>query len=329
MSEKLTDEAKRLNYVINTCWNRTQDATRGYMEPGGYGFGGLAIDAGDSYVNSCILTTGVVKMDEGKFPLDQGLENIVSYDRAEKNDAYIGEINMIQTSSFNGIRGVMWGLDLAIDPEIKSGKLPVLFNIEEGETSIPVYSMQPLQKAARQLFGLEKQRHIAPLRGSNVICAEKSYTTSGEQVTAGGWVWALLLFAVAKDRVEHSSLFIEDAGYYKPDMNKDQVISALNDKCGGMATAAALCGIDQSTEYEKMFVGYKVTKVNPGEVGCALTCAPYVTLSVLGVLGSYEDDPTKLLEMTTPEWLKSRELEEVTYTPPEGTYEGPTAAPTP
>ena len=137
----------------------------------------------------------------------------------------------------------------------------------------------------------------------------------------------MLLFAVAKDRVNHSSLFVEDAGYYEPSMSQKDVITALNNKSGSMATAASLCGVDQKTEYEKMFVGYKVTKLNPGEVGCALACAPYITLSVKGVLGSSSEDPTKLLDMTYSEWLDTRKLGKVVYTPPEGTYEGPTGPP--
>ena len=165
------DKQKRFEFFVTTCWNRNTTAlNRGYMEPGGYAFhddlmsgdgdyynyaaGDSLVstipppfydgdyynyDAGDSYVNSCILTTGVVKYDEGKFPLDQGLENIVSYNRARKNDAYIGEFNMIKSASFSGDRGIVWGLDIAIAPEIKQKTLNPLFIIKESGYEIPVY----------------------------------------------------------------------------------------------------------------------------------------------------------------------------------------------
>ena len=50
------------------------------------------------------------------------LDDIVAYDRAEANDAYIGQINMETASSFCGIAGQVWGYDLATADAIAKGE---------------------------------------------------------------------------------------------------------------------------------------------------------------------------------------------------------------
>ncbi len=59
--------------------------------------------------------------------------------RAEKNDAYIGEINMLQASSFSGQSGAVWGYDLAVNPEIKNKTVKPVFEVPYKSTFIPVY----------------------------------------------------------------------------------------------------------------------------------------------------------------------------------------------
>ena len=41
------------------------------------------------------------------------LQGIVAYDRCEKNDAYIGQINMITVSSFTGPNSGVWKFEAA------------------------------------------------------------------------------------------------------------------------------------------------------------------------------------------------------------------------
>ena len=71
-----------------------------YLNPGASGLG---------YIATLKLSVGHLIAD-----MDFVLEGIVSYDRAEKNDAYIGQINMVTASSFCGLNGAIWGYDLAL-----------------------------------------------------------------------------------------------------------------------------------------------------------------------------------------------------------------------
>lgn len=305
----------RLVYVVKNCQNNQDTYCKGYMEPGM-----LSQTTGDTYISGIVLSTGVVKA-KGTL-LDQGLEGIVSYDRAEKNDAYIGEINMLQASSFSGQLGAVWGYDLAIDARIKNKTLKPVY-VASG---IFVYPVQPLRDAARQLFGVNDDRHFPPMRGSHVICAEKSYTMDYSQnphfVKVGAWVWCSLGLAIAKDRSTHASLFVEDVGYYDGTLRQEQVQNLLDEKMKGVAEAIILCGKDQLTDYAEIYVGWKATKAAPGEVGCALTCAPYVTLpkKVFANMG----DPTDILDMDTDVWLKTVGLSKVEQPVQLNTIEGPT-----
>lgn len=112
-------------------------------------------------------------------------------------------------------------------------------------------------------------------------------------------------------------------------MSETEVETALNNKCDSMSNAANLCGVDQGTTYKEMYVGYKATKVNPGQVGCALTCAPYVTLPLKGTTGNGKLKPEDLLETTVEDWVETAGFDYVRYYAPEGTMQGPTKAPIP
>ncbi|MBU7009860.1 MAG: histidine decarboxylase [Theionarchaea archaeon] len=309
----------RLSYIILNCRNNQENYCKGYMEPGM-----LPETRGDAYISTVVLSTGVVKAE--KTVLDQGLEGIVSYDRAEKNDAYIGEINMLQASSFTGELGAVWGLDLAIDPRIQNKTLVPVFQVSHKGIKIPVYPVQPLRDAARQLFGINDRRHFPFMHGSHVICAEKSYTTDYSDKSSffhlvGALVWCSIGLAIAKDRSTHASLFVEDVGHYDGTKTEKEVRTLLDVKMKGVAEAIILCGEDQHTEYSKVFLGWKATRAEPGYVGCALTCAPYVTLPK-NVFRNM-DDPRDILCMDTDTWLNTVGLEKVQQPAQPNAIEGP------
>jgi len=309
---------ERLTYVVENCRNNQDTYCKGYMEPGM-----LPGITGDTYISAVILSTGVVKA--RKSILDQGLAGIVSYDRAEKNDAYIGEINMLQASSFSGQSGAVWGYDLAVNIEIKSKTVKPVFEVRYKNTFIPVHPVQPLRDAARQLFGINEKRHFPPMRGSHIICAEKSYTTdyteNPEFYQSGAWAWCSIGLALAKDRDNHSSLFVEDVGYYDGTKSEKEVRFLLDEKMKSVSESIILCGEDQHTEYTKIYAGWKATKAEPGEVGCALTCAPYVTLP-RNVFRNMKD-PADILDMDTDTWLKTVGLTRVEQPYQSNTIEGP------
>ena len=92
--------------VVNQSLGSSKEYCMGYMNPGA--------PSGEGYISTLKLSVGAVDVDN----LDDITEVIVSYDRCEKNDAYIGQINMLTVSSFCGLNGAVWGYDLAIHNDI-------------------------------------------------------------------------------------------------------------------------------------------------------------------------------------------------------------------
>ena len=282
----------RLAEIVRNCRNGTASSCGGYLEPTATGQPG-------AYVSTILLSTGSVNLEQFPgFPfeedLDQGMAEIVSYDRAERNDAYIGEINMLQASSFSGVNGAIWGYDLAIDSRI--GKTYPVGRIE----GIPIYSLIPLRDATRQLFGVADDRHFPPQKGAMVVCAEK-YRTS---MPSDGrlWIWCALGFAIAEDRDRHACLFMEDTGAMKLGEDDEQTVrEKLDDRLNRIAYAAYLCGENQGADYKKIYIGWKASYIPKNHVGCALTCAPYVTLPS-GAFRNISPE-TGILELSTEDWL--------------------------
>ena len=282
----------RLAEIVRNCRNGTASSCGGYLEPTATGQPG-------AYVSTILLSTGSVNLEQFPgFPfeedLDQGMAEIVSYDRAERNDAYIGEINMMQASSFSGVNGAIWGYDLAIDSRI--GKTYPVGRIE----GIPIYSLIPLRDATRQLFGVADDRHFPPQKGAMVVCAEK-YRTS---MPSDGrlWIWCALGFAIAEDRDRHACLFMEDTGAMKLGEDDEQTVrEKLDDRLNRIAYAAYLCGENQGANYKKIYIGWKASFIPKNHVGCALTCAPYVTLPS-GAFRNISPE-TGILELSTEDWL--------------------------
>lgn len=75
-------------------------------------------DTGGCYITTCKLEIGLVNRE--KFHEDdQTLLHIASYDDAEARGAYIGQINMIEVSSFSGPNAVVWGYDVAVHNDLR------------------------------------------------------------------------------------------------------------------------------------------------------------------------------------------------------------------
>lgn len=248
----------------------------GYMNPGASGYG---------YVNAMKLSVGKVNV-QG---LDPGTESIVAYDRCEKNDAYIGQINMLTASSFCGINGALWGYHLAQADAIAAGTLQPLFTYPgphdpagdklPRQSTVPVYPVAPLLDAAERLFGrMERQpgghvdrRRFPPLPGAHVVCANKS---------AGGrgpcYVWSAIAVAIAANRDSTASLFIEDANVAD---SREAMETLLEQSLRAVAKSMILCGQEQNIVFSRIYAGAKYLYVGPDEWGCALACAPYLLLA--------------------------------------------------
>ncbi|MEO9174589.1 MAG: histidine decarboxylase, pyruvoyl type [Gaiellales bacterium] len=269
-----------LDEIVNGAVGPFDDYCDGYGNPGASGLG---------YVSVLKLSTGTVRKN-----LDSVLEGIVSYDRAEKNDAYAGQINMIAASSFNGLNGAVWGYDIARHDGLDDGSIePILRRTRHDGAELPVYPVAPLLEAGERLFGSAEKRRFPLLPGSHVICATKEITVPGPTT-----VWSAIALAFAEHRDRDSSLFIEDVGQDPAGETHAERENTLHARMEHIVDSVILCGEDQDVLYREIFVGFKMEWVPEGYVGCALTCAPYVVLAKNAV----PEPASALLEQSLSEW---------------------------
>jgi len=278
----------KLEDVVNGAVSPFDDYADGYGNAGSSGLG---------YISVLKLQTGKVKAD-----MDKVLEGIVSYDRAETLGTYVGQINMIAASSFNGCNGAVWGYHLAKHESIADGSIKPMFTRTRSDgVEIPVYSVEPLLNAGQRLFGTSEERRFPLLPGAHVICAVKDCTVKGPTS-----VWCAIALAMAEDREKDSNLFIEDAGDSIPGDSDEERVAFLDGLMHKIATSIIRCGDDSGVKYKEIFVGYKTEWIPEGYVGCALTCAPYAVLAKNAIPKNKQ--PADMLNMTIAEWEKILKL---------------------
>ena len=278
----------KLSRVVNGAVSAFEYYCAGYLNPGASGLG---------YITTVKLSVGRVKS-KG----DKGTEKIVSYDRAEKNDAYMGQINRIKTSAFCGLNGALWGYDLARSDEfIKGAITPLRTQRRHDGARVLVWDVQPLLDATERLFGTDKQRRFPLLPGAMVPCAEKNLTRYGP-----GAIWCSIALAIAEDRENASNLFIQYTGL-KNESTKTGLNGISPGKFYGKTADSILQrGEDQGILYKEIFMGYKELTLSEGEVGCALCCMPYITLAQRAIPEGKQ--PADLLKMTLSQWEDALKL---------------------
>jgi len=277
-----------LKTIINGAVSPFDEYCDGYGNPGTSGLG---------YISVLKLSTGVVKKQ-----MDDVLDGIVCYDRAEAADAYVGQINMITASSFNGLNGAVWGYDLAKAEEIASNTQKPLFTKKRFDgVDIPVYSVDPLLDAGKRLFGTYDKRRYPLLPGAQAICAVKNVTVPGPTS-----IWCAIAIAIAENPEKDSNLFIEDAGKDIPSSSDEDRVAYLDKLMENIAQSVALCGQDQLAKYKEIYLGYRTTWVPEGSVGSALTCSPYVVLAKNAIPQGKQ--PSDITGMTISEWEQSLNL---------------------
>lgn len=253
--------------AISPFW----DYCDGYGMPGATGVG---------YVSVLKVSTGAVLKTD-----DVLLDGIVAYDRAEANDAYLGQINMETASSFNGLAGTVWGYDIARHEDIDKQK-PLFNGTQYDGSDLPVYDAGPLLNSGQRLFGTEKKRRFPLIPGAHVICANKSSKAyrpiegaPKPDKNEGYGVWSFIAIAIARDRTQTASLFIEDAGVWTENDNPGDLAAFLDGHRRAVVWSIQACGQDQSALYDRVYIGMSYRIMRPGEIGTALTAAPYVVLA--------------------------------------------------
>ena len=265
----------------------------GYGCPGAKGLG---------YISVIKVATGSVEKTS-----DSLLDGIVAYDLAEANEAYIGQINMVTASSFCGLAGQVWGYDLAVADEIKNNSQKTIFTAKQYDgTPLPVYDGTPLLLAGKALFGTESNRGFPPAPGSHIICANKSITSlrptnnkPDPLKNEAFGVWCYIAISIARDRDSSADLLIEDAGLWTKNDDINQLKDFLKEHRKTVVLSIIACGQQQSVIYDRTYISYAFTIMQPNYIGTALAVAPYIVLAQNAIPNN---DFESLNRMMLSEW---------------------------
>lgn len=228
--------------------------------------------------------------------MDSSLEEIVSMNRAAAEDAYTGQINSTSSTTSSWLSGLIWGYDIARHESLDDGSLrPMMKRQRRDGVWIPVYSASPLLAAGESLFGTSVAKRFPLVPGSNVLCAMKDVVARGPIE-----VWSAVALAIAEDRRENASLFIEDAGHGIEGESRHAQEGLLHGfhRLNDLVDAVILCGDDQGVNFKEIFIGYKSQWVSEGQVGCAMSCVPYLALAK----GAVPQPASELLGMSLSDW---------------------------
>jgi len=225
--------------------------------------------SGKGYITSLILSIGRSHINFNHKG-SQILDSIVAFDRAEVNNAYIGQINMTIVSSFCGPNGLIWGYDLARPKDLKTKHPLAPSFVHQRKKKIPVYSAKGLQKASLSLFGSVEKKRFPFLPGAHVPCAGRHFTIKGPK-----HIYCAVAIGIPEDRSISAALLMEDAGELKERKMEKGVSRILKN----IAESIVLIGENQNVKYKEIFVDLKHEKVKKNEIGCILVAMPYFTLA--------------------------------------------------
>lgn len=295
-------EKMRTPHIDRTAISPYDQWCDGYGMPGAYGNG---------YVNVLKVSCGAVDKTQ-----DDLIDGIVTYDKAECADAYVGQINMLTASSFNGVQGQIWGADLAVHPDIADNSLPTLFTVKQFDGSdLKVYDAKPLIQAGIELFGTDMDRRYHPAPGAHVICANKGVTAyrpkEGQPLQDGQayGVWCFIAISMTTDPDYCANLFIEDAGIWDKNDDEQELIEFLDKRRKEIVWSVVECGNDSGVLFDRTYIGYNYVMMKPNQIGNAITVGPYVTLAKDAIPS---EGFGKLNDMTLTEWLENQKFDSLT-----------------
>lgn len=200
------------------------------------------------------------------------LDSILAFDRAEAEDTYLGQINMIAASSFCGPEGLIWGYDCARTDyeELHSG-----IQARDLELSGSVVRCASgLRDAARLLFGAKTTPHFPFLPGSHVLCAGRYRVFQGPTN-----VYTAVAIGIPKDRRRWACVFMEDVGEIAAEDAVGGGERLTYDLMMKMARSVALVGVNQGVAYREILADCIMKGVPPGHFGCGLVLIPYFHLA--------------------------------------------------
>ena len=219
----------------------------------------------------------------------RALDGICAFDAAEKTAAYLGQVNLIEVSSFCGPGGLIWGHDLARS----TGVVRRLTELSDGfGRRVPVYDAAPLIEAATALFGTVADARYRILPGSLCPAAYKYAVVPGP-----ARCFAAIGLGIVEDRGSSACIFMEDAGSFAPGGS-----AAAERECviGAVAGSVLAVAANQKLRCAGIYAACACVEAGEGEVGCALVAAPFLRLA-----GNAwpRGGLRRLRQMTLGEWI--------------------------
>ncbi|GAB6043282.1 histidine decarboxylase, pyruvoyl type [Endothiovibrio diazotrophicus] len=92
-------------------------------------------------------------------------------------------------------------------------------------------------------------------------------------------VWCFIALSIARDRERTVDLFMEDAGLWRENDDPRALEAFLDRHRRAVVRSIVACGGNQRTRFERCYLTYAYTLIEPGQVGTALAVAPYFTLA--------------------------------------------------
>jgi len=240
----------------------------------------------DPYITTPLITTGVAPIECSHSGSDL-LDRIIAFDRAEGEFANITQTNMVTVSSFNGLNGAIWGYDL-LPQELTRHPLV-------DENQFPhVYDATPLFEATQALYGTVQEKHFPIAPGQHLLCAYKTFYHTGPSV-----IYGALALAIAEDRSQNADLYMEDHGTltvgHGNTVSPEQQSAVIENLILSVERISQNLGV----RFERVFIGFKYRNVKAGEIGCAITAAPYIHVARNAVPDA---NPSLLTEMSVADW---------------------------
>lgn len=211
------------------------------------------------------------------------LEAICAFDQAEVDGAYLGQLNIMNVSSFCGPHGLIWGYHLVEPADLRE---QALFSLPSGGGEIKVYSAEPLLRASQALFGTREKKRFPILPGSHTPAATTIHTQAGPGVIGA----AFGIGIVADQRGAH--ILMEDASKLADQSGADVLARRVAE--GVVAVSRA-----QRLTLREIFVGVRAALIPANRHGCAVALLPYFRLARRALPGGR---PANLVGMSLEQW---------------------------
>ncbi|MEK9152279.1 MAG: histidine decarboxylase, pyruvoyl type [Patescibacteria group bacterium] len=224
-----------------------------------------------------------------------GLDAINAFDAAEVSRAHMGQLNLIEVSSFCGPKGFLWGEHVAA-----VGDSAPMFIVRQWDGKVvPVHDGTPLVDAAVELFGDRDVSRFRIAPGSLCPSAYKSVT-----LDRPGIAYAACGIGVPAHGGAEPVVFMENAATLETPAGTGR---EHREAASHRALAESVMAIaeNQGLHVEKIHVVYDEVEVGIGEVGCALAIIPYFSLAMNALPAG---DPSELFSMSIESWCRDLRL---------------------